>query len=245
MEAMFRKMLVAMLGVLALTAVTASAAQAVEAPHFKVAGTKLESGQSKEIKGKSNVKFTLNVLGHITTCESVTTSSGAKILGSSKGNPGTGEMVLELAKCEGSGECTFSGSVKTKPLKLTLGFSEGAEPLKNKGTLEAWLKPSAVTEVMRLKWNKPCVLGGSEGIVQGSLAATIDYPDKIGEEVAEAKTVTLDFPSSTIKKIDIDEGGVQSEHNVELWISSYAIEAEGDMLLELVSGENWGVFETL
>lgn len=235
----------AMLAVLALGAVVASAAQAVEAPHFKVAGARLEKGKSKEITSKSG---TIEIaIGSILTKCSVKVASGAKISGSSKGNSGTGELELEFSECTGSEKCSFSGSYTTKPLKLTLAAVENAELSKGKGDqLDALLYETG-TGWMKVKFNTGCYIG-SEAIVVGSLAAEVysaGKPVKIGEEPAEAKTVELVFPEPVIRRVTLVEGGVTFEEGVELEASGHYFAVRGKSTLELASGENWGVFYTL
>ena len=236
-----------MLAVLALGAVVASAAQAVEAPHFKVAGARLGTGKSKEITSKSST-IDIDIGSSITTC-SVKVASGAKIFGSSIGNSGTGELELEFSECKGvaGGKCTFSGSYTTKPLKLTLAAVENAELSKGKGDQLDALLYATGSEWMKVKFNTGCYIG-SEAIVVGSLAAEVysaGKPVKIGEEPAEAKTVELVFPESVIRQVTLVEGGVAFEEGVELEASGHYFAVWGKSTLELASGENWGVFYSL
>jgi hypothetical protein len=236
---MFKKALVTMLAALALGTLSASAAQAVEGVHFKVAGVKLGEGQSKEITSEAGKVTLAYGAGGYTKC-STAVAPGAKIFGSSAGNPGTGELELEFTKCEGNGKhCTFSGSVTTKPLKLTLGAVEGAEFVENHGELAALLKPKSGTEVMRLP---PGTCG--ETLISGELVVRIDLGnDKVGEETPEAKTVELTI-SGQYKYFDLIEGGLSRDVKYNVWEGSEGLLlGEGSVKLDLASGENWGVFQ--
>ncbi len=236
-----RLVLSSLVAVLALGAVTASAAEAVEAPRFKVAGVKLGEGQSKEITSEaSKVTFGYGDGGY-TKC-STAVAPGAKIFGSSAGNPGTGELELEFTKCEGNGKhCTFSGSVTTKPLKLILGGVEGTKWTENRGEVAALLKPKSGEEVMHL-YPQQC---GETGIL-GELPVTIDYGDKVGEEKPEAKIVELIMGPLSNREGDFVflEGGVSFERRYEpLYGGEGLLAQEGSIKLDLASGENWGVFQ--
>lgn len=238
MRSMFRKAFVAMLAVLALGAVMASAAQAVEAVHFKVAGKKLGEGQSKEITSQAG-KVSLGLGKGISSC-STAVAPGGKIFGSSAGNPGTGELELEFTNCKGGEreKCTFSGSAKTTPLKLVLGAVEKTEFTENHGELAALLKPKSGVKVITL--HSPAC---GEVSISGELAVKIGSGDKVNEETPEAKTLELTMPYPYNNFVLVEGGLARTFPYGGLRGQLEPIAEEGSVKLELASGENWGVFQ--
>lgn len=232
-----RLVLSSLVAVLALGAVTASAAEAVEAPRFKVAGVKLGEGQSKEITSTAG-KVELGYGLYHSKCSTVI-APGGKIFGSGPGNPGTGELELEFTNCVGNRECALSGSFKTKPLELTLGGVEGTKWAENRGELAALLKPKSGFEFLRVISSSKC----PEVLMGGELAVTIDHGDKLGEEKPEAKTVELTMPYED-RLINLVKGGVAKEeaYGGLVW-DAEGVYLAGSVNLELASGENWGVFQ--
>src|SRR5271167_1128509 len=100
-----RLMLVALFGVLALGALTAAAAQAVEAPRWSIAGKTLElkaNGEpethfisAKIYTTKENTRFNLrSLLGQEVSCLAVKLKEGS-LLGTAAGNGGKNDEVLE------------------------------------------------------------------------------------------------------------------------------------------------------
>lgn len=232
------RMVPALSAVLVLSAVTANAAQAIEGVHFKVAGVKLTEGQSKEITSQAGTVEVGYGLG-LSKC-STAVAPGGKIFGSSVGNSGTGELELEFTNCKGTRKCALSGSFKTEPLTLTLGAAEGAEFTENHGELAALLKPKSGVAVMR--WHLPSC---PEEAIAGKLAVTIGSGDKIDEELPEAKTVELrmPYPHGDTRFVSVIGGATISESYAGLSGSEGEFYVAGSAMLELASGENWGVFQ--
>ncbi len=232
------RLIPALLAVLALGAVVASAAQAIEGVHFKVAGARLGEGQSKEITseaGRVEVGYWLGG-SHCSTA----VAPGAKIFGSAVESSSTGELELEFKNCEGSGKCAVIGSVKSKPLKLTLGATEGSHLAEKSGALAAWLKPASGVTFFNLK-PKEC---SSEELIEGDLAVTIDSGnDKVGEETPEAKTVELTMPYRFKKFEFIEKGEGKEDPYPGLSGAEGELSLAGSIKLQLASGENWGVFQ--
>jgi hypothetical protein len=127
-----RLMLVALLGVFAFAAVAAAAAQAEEAPRWTIGGKILEKGETHFITAKiytttENPVFTLQTGLKTITCGAVRLASGV-LLGSSAGNPGTNNEVIEFfGKCKVTGNgtgCKVKEPIKTRPVKSELVETE-------------------------------------------------------------------------------------------------------------------------
>ena len=243
MRSTFKTVLVAMLAVLALSAVAASAAQAAEAPFFKIAGTRLTEGQSKEVTAKAGEKVHLEIGGLRITCTSMTLASGAKLLGSNAGSSGRVEAALELS-CSGEhAGCEKIEPIKTQPLLaklVTLGE-------KGKGKLGLLLAPKEGTEFMRVHKAEGCVYG-NESRVSGEVVAELysgEKPVEVGTEPAEAKTLKLVLPTEQIKRYWWVHEGAGAEYIVkELSAGGGPVSMEGgSSTLELAGGPLWGVFD--
>jgi hypothetical protein len=231
MRSMFRTALPVLLAVLALSAVAASAAQAAtEGPFYKIAGARLASGESKEVKLKAKPasgSLILEIDGVQIVCTNQAFASGAKLLGSTGANSASGEVTIELSGCEQSGDgnkkCTVEEPIKTIPPTI-----------------------DQVTEFMHLKFHggEECngPLGTGEKIT-GSLVTRLTETG-VGREPAEATTMGLSFPESRITTVWWEEGGTLKEVKVQKLegIVSGEVKSAGSSLLELASGANWGVF---
>ncbi len=255
MRSMFRTVFVAMLAVLALSTVAASAAQASEeAPFFKVAGTRLAAGASKEVKAttKTLAPFTIDLENGTVQC-SAGFSSGSKLLGSSVGEPGTGEVTLTYSGCRMLGndpECKVE--VKSlEPLRATLVDLEK----KAKGPIAVELRDvKGSKSFIEIKGSKGCVpgefvekLGGTavaEVLSGGNTTQEDGSLVEVGKEPAEAKVVELYFPQIPIRHVWSEKGGVGSEEEVEI-VEGFAGAELGpsDFRLELGGEPLWGVFQ--
>src|ERR1700682_4576344 len=103
-----RLMLVTLFGVLALSAVTAVAAQAVEAPRWSIGGGGqiLGAGETHFITAKIySANFKLRTGNVTVTCTALKLKEGS-LLGTAAGNGGKNNEVIEFNNCKVSG--TFS-----------------------------------------------------------------------------------------------------------------------------------------
>jgi hypothetical protein len=131
-----RLILVTLFGVLALGALTAAAAQAVEAPRWSISGTGHAEGKTHFITAKiysTNVKLVTGKV--VITCTGLKLKEGS-LLDSSAGNAGKNNEVVEINTCTVSGnvggktieKCKVGEPIKTTPLLSELVESEGAKP---------------------------------------------------------------------------------------------------------------------
>ena len=144
-----RLMLVALFGVLALGALTAAAAQATEAPRWSIGGTDLAEGKTHYISTKAYNPFILTGSGVRLECTVAKLKEGA-LLGSSAGNAGKDNEVIEFEKCTVSGQfggrtiekCTLLTPIVTKAIKSELVEAAGAKPEEKKGSLLTLFTPA-------------------------------------------------------------------------------------------------------
>jgi hypothetical protein len=240
-------MLVALFGVLALGALTAAAAQAVEAPRWSIAGTDLPEGKTHFITAKTYTgSFTLKGAGNTITCKAISLEEGV-LLGSAAGNAGKNNEIVEFTECsvEGPGvtKCKI-GPILTNPLISELVETEKAEPEKTKGSLLVLFEPApgsngfATLKFTAEKEGK-CP---AETIVTGSVAAQVltdpEKPPTLGTLVTleggatEANSWLLNFPATAIRKVTRISGGKSSEKAVELFsFSEESVEAGVALIL--------------
>ena len=198
-----------LVAVLAFSAIAASVAQAEEAPSWYRESEKLGQGETHYIAAKAYSKaFTLTAAGKKVSCESVKLKEGV-ILGSSAGNPGTNDEVIEF-----SGGCTIEGNGAgckvTEPFVTSNVKSELVESEKGeKGSLLMEFKPEKGLKLVTLHFEgSGCTV--KETIVSGEVAGEVltDPNNKeLGEGVKfplenwQAESWLINFPAIPIKKI--------------------------------------------
>jgi hypothetical protein len=214
-------MLVTLFGVLALGALTAAAAQAVEAPRWSIGGTDLGAGETHFITAKGySSSFVLKTLNVKVTCESTRLKEGS-LLGSSAGNAGKNNEVIEFfGKCEVTGtsggkieKCKVTEPIVTNPVKSELVESEGAKPAEKKGSLLVLFEPITGVSFTTLKFTAET--GGHcppETKVTGKAAGGVftdpNKPPELGTLVTlesgapEASSWLLSLPATAPKKSD-------------------------------------------
>jgi hypothetical protein len=254
-----RLILVTLFGLLALGALTAAAAQAVEAPRWSIGGTDLAEGQTHFITGKKYSRTSLRA-GNVTlSCEVGNLVEGS-LLGSSAGNAGKADGVIELSSCTVSGKaggkaiekCKVSEPIRTNAVIAELVESEGAEPAQKKGSLLVLFTPAAGTTFETIRFITET--GGNcppetkiTGKVTGQVFTDPNTPPTLGTLVTlesgatEATSWLLNFPATQPKKIVRIIGGVAKEEaNPGLTGFSEEIALEGITLGSLAKRETNG-----
>jgi hypothetical protein len=243
-----RLALSSVLAVLALGAVTASAAQAaVEGPFYKIGGTRLAEGKSQEVKAKAagEIRFGGPGVGPQVACSKVAFVTGAKLIGSTGANSATGEATLEMSGCQttyGSGcKVGENGAFKSEPLKLELAYLEKTRTGRIAVALEH-KKGKAFAEIK--------LTGGCENLTNYQLVGGISTEyievagklDEVGKEPAAAKTMKLQFDQAAPRHLWSEKGAAMEGFETELLYVGNLIEFSGAVELELTSGTTWGVF---
>jgi hypothetical protein len=260
-----RLMLVTLFGLLALGALTAAAAQAVEAPRWSIGGTDLAEGKTHFITAKiysTNVKI---VTANITTsCTELKLKEGS-LLGSSAGNAGKNNEVIVIEKCTVSGKvagktiekCKVREPIVTNPLTSELVESEGAKPAEKKGSLLVLYLPPEKTSFATFEFTTEaggnCPPSGTE--VTGKVASQVftdpNTPPTLGTLVTlesgatEAHSWLLNFPATQPKHVVRIIGGVAKEEaNPGLTFFSEPAIVEGTALILLAKREANGELKT-
>jgi len=176
-------MLVALLGVFSFAAFAAAAAQAEEAPRWSIGGKVLGTGETHYVTAKiyttkENPRFTLHIATKSISCGAVRLASGV-LLGSSEGNPGTGNGVAEFfGGCEviGNGPgCKVVEPIVTKPIRSELTETEHGP----KGSLLVEFKPETGNEFTQISFTGTCTVTNTK--VTGEIAACVRTDPKNGE----------------------------------------------------------------
>jgi hypothetical protein len=248
-----RVLLSSVLAVLALSAVVASAAQAsAEGPMFKMGGSRLLEGSSKEvtakkIAGNGNVIIS-NEEGVTIQCTGEKLASGATLTGSTGANFSGGSATLEFTGCsawEGSKVCELEGGkFKSEPLKLELAYQDVEPP--RTGDLLVYMVPvNKKDEFVLLKFTN-C---SAERAMTGGLVAKVlnekSEAVTVGHEAEQAKGDQLAIMEGTLPaKIELEKAGKLVVEKVE-WANYIGGPLQFDgayMQLELTGGSSWGVF---
>ncbi|MGA2163965.1 MAG: hypothetical protein ABSH36_05800 [Solirubrobacteraceae bacterium] len=229
--------LVAVFAFGAVAVAQASAAEYI----YKVNGAKLEAGKTKEIKSSAKKSFVLRGKGAleieaVTTCTSLTLNAAEKpvIVG---GQPGKSEKEkVEFGGCTatvGGSKCSTVEvtNVSTKNEIVTV-----VAPASLKGRLATLFTPTTGTEFSKVKLNKCGIFGTQTATVEGTSAA-LDEPKE-----AEAKAGTLVYATGASEITEVEKFGGGGAVKVELKSNKKKATIEGEATVELLSGENWGVF---
>jgi len=205
-------MLVALLGVFALSAVAAAAAQAeiMEAPSWSVEGHRLGANETHYITSKMYNEFTLTAAGNTISCTALSLQEGV-ILGSELGLPGKNDELIQFTGCTtsqtgiGKGCEIPEGKISTLPIKSELvevGKSLVIEFFPNTGTKFA-------TIALKAKAGETCAKTAIqvEGQVAGEVRADPNKPPELGKLIElgqtheEAESWLINFPKTQIKEV--------------------------------------------
>lgn len=195
----------ALVVVFALSAMVASAAQAVTAPFFTVGGTRLVAGKTHNIDARAAGSFVLTTpaLGVTITCTSLNVLKGV-LLGSNAGQPGKDNEINVFSGCTVTGagaNCKVVQPIETKPLVSELVEIDGT-----KEALGEEFKPASGTEFVGLKFEgSECLI--KETPVTGQVVAqivtdnTAEEAIELGQTAKQATSWKLKFPEPAITKI--------------------------------------------
>ncbi len=259
-----RLMLVTLFGVLALGALTAAAAQAVEAPRWSIGGTDLAEGKTHFISAKAySTNLKLKTANVTIACTTFKLKEGS-LLGSSAGNAGKNNEVIVFEKCTVSGtsggkpieKCKVKEPIETTPLLSELVESEGSEPVNRKGSLLVLFAPFSGSLFATLVFTAET--GGNcppETKVTGKVAAQVftdpNTPPTLGLLVTleggatEATSWLINFPATQPKNVvKIEDGSVRLAANPGLAAFSEEAVLEGTALVLLAKRNSNGLLET-
>jgi hypothetical protein len=221
-----RLMLVALLGVFAFAAVAAAAAQAEEAPRWSIGGKILGAGETHYITAKiyttsTNPTFTLKAGTKTISCGAVRLASGV-LLGSSEGNPGTNNEVIEFfGGCTVTGNgtgCKVTEPIVTNPVRSELVETESGK----KASLLVEFKPAEGKEFTTIKFTGTCTVTSTK--VTGEVAACVRADPKNGtlgelitlESVKKEDTSWLLEVRPEVTSVWLIKGGVGEQREIPL-----------------------------
>jgi len=261
-----RLMLVALFGVLALGALTAAAAQAVEAPGWSIEGKNLEEGKTHDITVKIYTtkefpRITLTAGSNVVTCLAArlktgvllgtATESGKKINNGGKNN----EVIEFFGNCEVTGNgsaCKVTEPIVTNNVKSELVETEKGVPGTSGSLLTLFEPESSAKGFAKLAFTGTCTL--KETIVSGKVAAQVLTDPGNGElgklvelpkvNSAEAKSWLLSFPLTAIKRVGRIKGGELTEENIKLEAFSETGTLSGGFLILLAKVNTNGLLES-
>jgi hypothetical protein len=224
---------------------TASAASAAIQYEWKVGGSPLASGATKEftVKDKGSGLFTLHMelsgFGIIITSSKLKVQSAAEIAG---GKPGAGSETLELegVKVTNFAGCAVKeieggkaeGKLTTRPLRTEI--VQGAVGGVGNGKVDLLFTPKTEKNALiEFEFTGSCAIKGLIGKVNGSVLAEVSPQKteaKIGDLIFEAKT----------KEYQVSDGVF---HKAGLYYVAEEPETlTGEAEMELVSKEAFGAF---
>jgi hypothetical protein len=233
---------VALLAMLAFSAVAAAGAQAEEAPFFSVAGTRLKAGEAKAFTAKAVHDFTFATeIGTVSCAKSRLEEE--VILGSEAGEPGTGIGFGELSECSVSGNgagCRVEEPIV--PSKIKGELVEGA----NEKQLLVLFEPAKgkVFATVRFKAGKGsnCIVESTKvtGAAVGEILNEKEEPIESGQQPGSAKSWLLRFPSAQIHKVWVIKDGTGTEVELEpLEALGTEVSLTGTAAGSLVSEAQW------
>lgn len=240
---------VAALLIFALSAITATAAQALEGPFYKVEGKRLAAGESAELETEATEQFVLSNGVQQIICTKLKVEPKATIRGSSKNVSGTSREILVFSGCSvtGNGEpCEVTGgTIKTEEVENILDFGE-EKPKAGAGLLVLF-KPVKGAVFVKVKFTGAgCTV--PEAAVEGSVAGQSDNEaqERIKAESAtetEGKSGLIIFPNPA-STIDCFFNEKEVETCVKPSIKSFGKAAKftGHALVKLSGKQKWGVF---
>ncbi len=241
---------VALVALFAMSTVLAVAAQGTEGPFWKVNGARLAAGQLALILASAKQPFTLRnpTAGVKIECSVLKLNEHSTLNGSSGANAGTSKEVIEYSGCvggepaEGTANCKpVGGKVKTTLVTNTLGYSRDAKV----GSLILVLfKPSVGSTFTTIVFEGTNCFAAETALV-GSIIGEARVNGKgieVGSEPAEELSGQVRFTVGN-KSILIEEKGTLKSFKSGLtaFLGS-STSLEGEALIDLVSGNKWGIF---
>jgi hypothetical protein len=256
-----RLTLITLLSALTLSALTATAAQAVVAPTWSIEGTTLAEGKTHYITGKiytttAAKRFTLAVATIAISCLAARFKEGV-LLGAKKESGGTGSAIIELfGNCEivgNGGPCSVTEPIVSNHLKSELVETAGAVPGTSGSLLMLFEPENVVNGFAKLTFTgSGCV--ATSTIVSGKVAAQVLTDPENGTLGAlvelpkvnstEAKSWLLNFPATPIAKVTKITEGKVTEPKIELTASGESAVIGGTALVALAKKNSKGELES-
>jgi hypothetical protein len=230
------------LAVLALGAITATAAQAVEGPFYKLEGARLLAGEKKAIEGIALKDYVLTAGPVTITCKAQKLQKGAALIGSTGANAGTSAETVDFETCAVAGNganCKLKSPViGTEPVANTLDFANTGRT----GIILIFFRPAKGSVFTKIQFanDAECTLPSTS--VEGTTAAEAwsgGAAIEVGKEPAKKVEGEVNFPAKAITKDFVEVGGKLFE--VKSSLKAFGKEATlvGRSEVKLAGGKEW------
>jgi hypothetical protein len=243
----------ALLAVFALGAISATMAQAAEAPYYGVESKRLGAGEEKKISVEQLSEYKLTAAGVAITCKKSSVVAGATINGSAAGEPGTSKEKITFSECTvaGNGTCTVgngtSKEIQTEALKNELVYDAGSKESKSVG-VEFTPETGNVLSKVTLVGAGCSPVSAGVLAVEGQVVAQAlggktptEFLLELGKAPVLAVAGAVKFPTPAIKSIILFKAGVGTQKSVSLKFAGIASSLVGESKIELSPSEKWCV----
>jgi hypothetical protein len=238
-----RSIVLAALVVLALGAITATAAQATEGPFYKVEGARLLVGEKQPLEGKIAKDYVLTAGPVTITCKAQKLKN-AELIGSTGANGGSSLETVEFETCAVAGNganCKLkSPTIPTEPVANTLDFANTART----GIILIFFRPAKGSVFTKIQFanDAECTLPSTS--VEGTTAAEAwsgGAAVSVGSEPASAVAGEVNFPVVAITKDFVEVGGTLKEVIPSLKAFGKAASLVGRSEIKITGGKKWCV----
>ncbi len=213
---------------------SAGATQALAAEYiYRVEGKKLGAGATRELTAKARTEFIVKDVGSKAEvkCKKVKLNAAEKpvIVG---GTPGTSEKEsFEFEECSATLEGAKCSSATVETAVLNNELVTVVKPAGEKGDLGFLFTPASGKIFMTIKLKSCGIFGSQEVKAEGTSTALVSLPQK-----TETAAVILVWSESEPITEIMKQNGVTEKTGLA------SLTLNGEVELELVSKEKWGVF---
>jgi hypothetical protein len=236
------------LGVVLLSATTATSATAAEGPFWKTKNplTRLGAGETVGIESKQTKAFVLSIGTIKVECGKEATELGGVLNGSGTGHDGGSTDVKKFTSCVITGNGTPC-EIQTQTITTTSLHNEldWVSSLRAGKFVRLWspVSSSAITTIKMV--GAGCKL--TEITVEGSVASEVQNEAGTTVEAGEASEVAGvkgfdNFPTTPIKAVFIEREGKLTEDKPSLTAAGKTAGLVGRSEIKLTNGEKWGTF---
>ncbi len=228
---------VCLIAILAMCTTATAEASATEYL-YKVNGSNLEAGQTKEITAKAKTEFTITaeetILG--TKIRAIIKCGGLKLAAAEKpkitgGIPGRSEERIEYERCT----ATLGGTRCERVVIVNISWANLiVKALASIAKIAIAFKPLIGKVMMTTTLTKCGIFGSHEMKIEGTTAALV-----IPEKAEQVAGVLVWSEAEPITEIENSSG---SKEKIGLKFAGNPATINGEMEVELVSREKWGVF---
>lgn len=243
----------ALLAVLSLGVVVATAAQAAEAPFYSIESKRLGAGETQAVTLTQTASYTLTAGTTVITC----VKSGANnsiITGSAAGEPGTSSGTVSYSGCTVAGNgstCKVGhegkGEILTEKLKDELVYDATSKESKS---VADEFTPETGKVLAKVTFSGAGCEPLEQGViaVEGQAVAQVyggttrkEFLLELGKAPVLATTGTILFPEKKISSVILFKAGVGTQTAITLKFGASPASLAGESEVKLSSGKKWCV----